>query len=130
MAPTFKYESRGGGGPMCAAASARRVCIAFASASEKTATVSMPSSRQARMMRTAISPRLAMSTLVTFDIGPQTTNGRRRSQWNIPVFLLGVDVALVGQQLEAVDQARARLARFDHVVDVAARGGDVWVGEL
>src|SRR6185503_8823707 len=28
----------------------------------------MPSSRQARMIRTAISPRLAMSTLVTFDI--------------------------------------------------------------
>ena len=40
--------------------SARRTCIASASAVECTATVGMPSSRQARWMRSAISPRLAM----------------------------------------------------------------------
>ena len=38
----------------------RATCGARASASEYTATLSMPSSRQARMIRTAISPRLAM----------------------------------------------------------------------
>ncbi len=41
-------------------ASARRTCIALASAVEWTATVSMPISRQARMIRSAISPRLAI----------------------------------------------------------------------
>src|SRR6476660_2173267 len=40
--------------------SARRTCMASASAVECTATVGMPSSRQARWMRSAISPRLAM----------------------------------------------------------------------
>src|SRR5271155_3862178 len=43
--------------------SARRTCIASESAVECTATVGMPSSRQARWMRSAISPRLAIRTL-------------------------------------------------------------------
>src|SRR5258708_18105885 len=42
--------------------SARRTCMALLSAVEWTATVRMPISRQARWMRNAISPRLAMST--------------------------------------------------------------------
>src|SRR5579864_1625873 len=42
--------------------SARRTCIACVSAVECTATVLMPSSRQARWMRNAISPRLAINT--------------------------------------------------------------------
>src|SRR3954464_13182433 len=42
--------------------SASRTCMASASAVECTATVWMPSSRQARWMRSAISPRLAMRT--------------------------------------------------------------------
>src|SRR6266446_6724922 len=40
--------------------SARRTCMASASAVECTATVGMPSSLQARRMRSAISPRLAI----------------------------------------------------------------------
>src|SRR5690606_8945475 len=44
--------------------SARRTCIASASAVEWTATVGMPSSRQARWMRSAISPRLAIRILL------------------------------------------------------------------
>src|ERR1700690_2961803 len=40
--------------------SASRTCIASASAVEWTATVAMPISLQARLMRSAISPRLAM----------------------------------------------------------------------
>src|SRR5262249_54134284 len=43
--------------------SARRTCMAPSSTVEWTATVLMPISRQARWMRSAISPRLAMSTL-------------------------------------------------------------------
>src|SRR5438132_5037544 len=42
--------------------SARRTFIACASAVECTATVLIPKSRQARWMRSAISPRLAIST--------------------------------------------------------------------
>src|SRR5918993_5057645 len=43
--------------------SARRTCMASASAVECTATVAMPSSLQARRMRKAISPRLAIRIL-------------------------------------------------------------------
>src|SRR3981081_3023347 len=45
------------------ASSARRTCSASRSASLYTATAAMPRSRQARMTRTAISPRLATRTL-------------------------------------------------------------------
>ena len=40
-----------------------RTCSAWASASEYTAMGEMPISRQARITRTAISPRLAISSL-------------------------------------------------------------------
>src|SRR6185503_14383187 len=43
--------------------SANRTCFSVVSAVECTATVLMPSSRQARKMRSAISPRLAIRTL-------------------------------------------------------------------
>lgn len=58
---------RAGAGPVArpgsSAASAGRVCRAPASASEYTATARRPSSWQARMIRTAISPRFATSTV-------------------------------------------------------------------
>src|SRR3954449_7536862 len=46
--------------------SARRTCIASESAVECTATVLMPISWQARWMRSAISPRLAISSFWIF----------------------------------------------------------------
>lgn len=49
---------------MQTASSAKRTCRLSASAVEKTATVLMPISRQVRMIRRAISPRLAMSILL------------------------------------------------------------------
>src|SRR5689334_17330297 len=45
---------------MQTASSAKRTCSASLSAVECTATVPMPNSRQARMIRSAISPRLAI----------------------------------------------------------------------
>src|ERR1700742_1591949 len=48
--------------------SAMRTCIAVESAVECTATVEIPISRQARMMRSAISPRLAMRTFSNISI--------------------------------------------------------------
>src|SRR5919201_453110 len=50
--------------------SARRTCMASASAVESTATVAMPSSLHARSTRSAISPRLAIrifSNMASFD---------------------------------------------------------------
>src|SRR5215210_1841950 len=49
--------------------SARRTCIAVASAVECTATVRMPISWQARCTRSAISPRLAISTFANMGGG-------------------------------------------------------------
>src|ERR1700675_54903 len=48
---------------MCSASAAMRTCSAVRSTSEKTATLRIFISRSARVMRTAISPRLAMRTL-------------------------------------------------------------------
>src|SRR3954464_238307 len=50
------------------ASSARRTCIASGSAGEGTATVLMPISWQARGMRKAISPRLAMRTFLIIPV--------------------------------------------------------------
>ena len=55
-----ELNSRAGGAPMQYASSAMRTCSAVRSAVEKTATVRMSRSQQARMTRTAISPLLAM----------------------------------------------------------------------
>src|SRR5216110_3568273 len=63
MRGIFRYESRLGGGPMHTSSSAKRTWSDSRSASEYTSTVWMPSSRQARMIRSAISPRLAIRIL-------------------------------------------------------------------
>src|SRR6185312_7746588 len=59
MRSMLRYDSRAAAGPMWYASSAFITCKAARSTSENTATVGMPSSRQARITRTAISPRLA-----------------------------------------------------------------------
>src|SRR5512146_742276 len=107
---------------MCTASSASRTCGARASASLYTATDDTPSSRQARMIRSAISPRLAMSTFV--NISAPT------SEWDVPVLFRWVAVPFRSQRLERVDQSRSRIARVDDVVDVSATGSNVRVCEL
>src|SRR4051794_11469526 len=69
----LRYESRAGAGPMQTSSSAKRTCSDSRSASEYTATVSTPSSRQARMTRSAISPRLAIRTF----LNTETSEDRR-----------------------------------------------------
>src|SRR5690348_6970004 len=59
-----RYESRAAGGPMQTFSSAKRTCSASVSAVECTATDRRPKSLQARITRSAISPRLAISTLL------------------------------------------------------------------
>src|SRR5205809_4377153 len=63
IAGMFRYESRAGAGPMQIASSARCTGRLWASASLYTSTDWIPSSRQARMTRSAISPLFAMRTL-------------------------------------------------------------------
>src|SRR5262245_61747738 len=60
MAGMFRYESMLRGGPMQTAWSAKRTWSWFASASEYTATVLIPSSLHAHSTRRAISPRFAI----------------------------------------------------------------------
>src|SRR6187397_3218131 len=72
--------------------SARRTCIASASAVECTATVGMPSSLQARSTRSAISPRLAIRIFSNMAIG-RTTRARLSfddHQWLAELDRLGV----------------------------------------
>src|SRR5438309_3396162 len=63
MAGMFRYESREFAGPMQMASSAEWTGRLCASASLYTTTVWIPSSRHARMTRSAISPRFAMRIL-------------------------------------------------------------------
>src|SRR5919106_1188374 len=77
----FRYDCDAGAGPTHTASSAKRTWSASASASEWTATVLRLSMRQARMTRSAISPRLAISTLrimerLSFGALPNTVAGR------------------------------------------------------
>src|SRR5215470_18293512 len=79
----------------------------------------MPSSRQARISRTAISPRLATSTRLK----------SRRSERDVAMLLRRIAVAFVLQGLERGDEARARVLGCDDLVDVAELGGLERVGE-
>src|SRR6267154_616802 len=104
---------------MWTASSAASTWGECASASEYTATASRSSSRQPRMIRRAISPRLATRTRFIGTL-----------QGDVPVLLGRIPVALGLERLERGDQARARLARVDHVVDVAPPRRDVRIREL
>src|SRR4026209_2737987 len=59
-APILRYDSLARAGPMQTSSSANFTCRESLSASEWTATVRIPSSRQAHTMRRAISPLLAI----------------------------------------------------------------------
>src|SRR5436305_15226948 len=66
--------------------SARRTCMASASAVECTATVEMPSSLHARRIRSAISPRLAMRILSNIP----SLRGRMANGENYSPFAIGL----------------------------------------
>src|SRR6202140_2769255 len=68
MAGMFKYDRADCGGPIQTVSSASSTCLVLKSAVECTATVLMPSSRHARNMRRAISPRFAMTTFSIIEL--------------------------------------------------------------
>ena len=87
-----RYDCAACAGPRRTATSASRTCRASTSASEYTATERMPSWRNVRITRHAISPRFATSTVrmrrgafvagvwvVGFVVTGSLTSGRRRS---------------------------------------------------
>src|SRR5262245_50068636 len=117
------------------ASSARRTWSAVRSHSENTATGEMSISRQARMIRTAISPRFAMRSFFTTEpSNPQILKSSdpqiQVSQRDIPVFLRGVLVALVLEVAQRGDQLAPRFVRTNHFVDEPSPRGDIGVGEL
>src|SRR4026207_1294045 len=109
------------------------------SAALETATVSMPSSRQARMMRTAISPRLAIRSRAkggaVVAMGGAVVSLRKDaarsasagggSERDVAMLLSVICVPLCLQHLEGPDDPGPRLRRPDDVVNVAASGGGV-----
>src|SRR5579862_8076802 len=103
---------------MAIASSAYLTCGAARSQSEYTATVASPMSRHARMMRMAISPRLATRIFTG------------RLQGNVAVLLGWILVAFRGQAFEGGDQLGPGRPRLNDLVDVAAAGGDERVREL
>src|SRR3954468_12240503 len=93
------------------------------------------------MIRTAISPRLAMrprrngrpSLRKDGPWEPPTAAGpspRRGSERDVAMLLARVDVALVGEELEGRDEPGPRLGRPDDGIDVAARGRGIRTREL
>src|SRR5215470_11333375 len=91
--------------------SASRTCIAVSSAVECTATVLMPISRQARWMRSAISPRLAMRTFSNIAGGFRLLDHHQ----HLAVF----DRRTVGDQDlgDAAGLGRADLVHYLHRLD-------------
>src|SRR5262245_48807671 len=69
---------------MHTSSSANRTWSAFSSASENTATVLMPSSRHAWMMRSAISPRLAIRIFLNIWLSRAPGAGLRRPDGEQP----------------------------------------------
>src|SRR5690606_13050788 len=85
----LRYDSLLGGGPIQTASSAKRTCRLSRSAVEYTATLLIPISRHVRIIRNAISPRLAINIFlnmnvlarrnrryVVISVQPKTTVGR------------------------------------------------------
>src|SRR4051794_3022703 len=102
----------------------RRTCMASASAVECTATVAMPSSLQARRMRRAISPRLAMRILSNMVPRGRIGNSEwRTGRSNYRYSLFATPSLNDDERLAELD----RLAVLDQDLGhrAGARGGDL-----
>src|ERR1035441_6939999 len=123
MAGMLRYDRADCGGPMHTVSSASSTCLVLKSAVECTATVLMPSSRQARRIRRAISPRLAMTTFSSMGNGLLNNEQRLAEFHGLAVLdqdglnrsgLLRFDLI---HHLHRLDDAH-HLAEFDFVTDL------------
>ena len=106
-----------------------------------------PNSWQARKIRMAISPRLAISTLlnrrvcssgmsiyfsliVKGALSLRTELPEPLSKRDIAMFFGRVLIAFVLQHVQGVDQPWPCLAGFDHVVNIPHLRGDVGIGKV
>src|SRR3984957_2825278 len=133
MAGILRYDSADCGGPMHTVSSASSTCLVLKSAVECTATVLMPSSRHARNMRRAISPRFAMTTfsiIELFDDEQRLTELDRltvlRQHRRHPASLVRLDLI---HHLHGFNDAKY-LADFDFAADLheglrTRRGGRI-----
>src|SRR5712691_9311942 len=91
----------------------------------------MPISRQARKMRTAISPRLATRSfpgVVMAD--PRPARFREGSQRDVAVLLGGKAIPLQRRERERLNELAPRLGGLDDLVHETPARGDVRVGEF
>src|SRR6266542_3947439 len=105
MRGILRYDSRAGAGPMQTSSSAKRTCSDSRSASEYTATVWTPSSRHARITRSAISPRLAIRIFLNIPFGESGCDFLVQA---LPLRVTGVGDSLYPQR---------KLARIGGVVE-------------
>src|SRR3954468_22970423 len=106
MRGILRYESRAGAGPMQTSSSAKRTCSDSRSASLYTATVATPSSRHARMTRSAISPRFAIRTFLNMR-----RSGDRRRGCHLWRQIDGLWLCLLGRHLVELPVGRGVYAR-------------------
>src|ERR1700694_5381028 len=121
MRSITRYDCADGAGPISTDSSASRTNAAERSASLCTATVRIPRSRQPRMIRRAISPRLATSTFSNI------VRTSVRSGADLDERLTRADDGALGR-IHLGDRARTRcgdvvlhLHRLEHAYDVAER---------
>ena len=100
--------------------SARRTCMAFSSAVECTATVDIPSSRQARRTRRAISPRLAIRTLSNNYEGPysRTISGSSNSTGWPSATRMAFTRPARGEGIWRALAPEARRFQLQHMIDL------------
>src|SRR4051812_1300782 len=114
-----RYVSPGAVPGRRTASSASRTNGALSSASEKTATVPTPMARAVRMIRRAISPRLATSSLVTFGM---SARGLSLHPEDAEASASLHDVAMDSRQRDPKDAAR--VAWVDDAVVVHLAGDE------
>src|SRR5262245_22921550 len=122
MASMCRELSFAGAGPMSTASSASATCMALRSASENTATVRRPMRLAVRMIRQAISPRLAINSLSKGR--PVDTSHPEDAEAG----RLGRRRVEAGREREA--EHRAGVGRVDHAVVPQPRGGVIGMALL
>src|SRR5437016_3998334 len=97
----------------------------------------MSNSRQARVIRTAISPRLAIR--MRLNMRSQARGNSKRIffsfpllpflEWNIAMLLGWIVILLVLEHFQGTNKCRTSIFRIDHGIDIAGFRRLEWVGK-